>query len=168
MKWCQMLTCATQFCFLYNACFFGFEGLTEHQLYEFHVAAENKVGQGPWSDPSEPVMALEPGDAPTFTSSGLQNVKVVAPAEAVLGCSVNLGDPKSKVKWYYQGKEIMADKRVLIETEDQHVSLKITESKVKDSGEYSVALENKKGRVESKATLVVLGKYNFWLKGRIF
>ena len=34
------------------------KGLQEDTLYEFHVAAENKAGIGPFSDPSEPIKTL--------------------------------------------------------------------------------------------------------------
>lgn len=36
------------------------KGLNVDDLYEFRVAAENKAGVGPYSDPSEPVKAKEP------------------------------------------------------------------------------------------------------------
>lgn len=32
--------------------------LTEHQEYEFRVAAVNAAGQGPWSDPSENIKCI--------------------------------------------------------------------------------------------------------------
>ena len=34
-------------------------GLKENTVYEFHVAAENKVGAGPFCDPTAPVQAKE-------------------------------------------------------------------------------------------------------------
>ena len=34
--------------------------LKEGTTYEFRVAAQNKAGQGPFSDPSAPVVAKEP------------------------------------------------------------------------------------------------------------
>ena len=36
------------------------EGLIEGKTYEFQVAAVNKVGQGPFSEPSEPKLAKLP------------------------------------------------------------------------------------------------------------
>ncbi len=35
-------------------------GLQNGAEFEFHVAAENKAGLGPWSDPSQPVVIKEP------------------------------------------------------------------------------------------------------------
>ena len=36
------------------------KGLKEEQIYEFRVAAENKAGVGPASDPTAPVQVKEP------------------------------------------------------------------------------------------------------------
>ena len=36
------------------------KGLGERIEYEFHEAAQNKAGFGPWSDPSDPVTLKEP------------------------------------------------------------------------------------------------------------
>ena len=36
------------------------KGLKEEQIYEFRIAAENKAGVGPASDPTAPVQVKEP------------------------------------------------------------------------------------------------------------
>ena len=36
------------------------KGLKEEQIYEFRIAAENKAGVGPASDPTAPIQVKEP------------------------------------------------------------------------------------------------------------
>ena len=137
-------------------------GLQENMFYEFRVAAENKAGLGPYSLPSTPVQIKEPGSKPEVLDH-LNDVTVTSPEAAVLSCGVNLGEHKAKVTWYQNGKEL-TDSRADMTVKDGRVTLTLADTKVKDTADYKVVVDNKLSKVDSKCKLNVLCKFMlFWL-----
>ena len=88
----------------------------------------------------------------------LQDVSVTSPEVATLTCRVNVGEPRGKVTWVKNGEKLK-ESRAEMKQDGDHVTLTLTDSKVKDAAEYKVIVENKRGRVESTCTLDVLRKY---------
>ena len=79
------------------------EGLKEDTYYEFHVAAENRAGMGPFSDPSEPAKTPIVGDAPVLEDS-LKDVTVIAPETAAFECRLQAGEPEANIQWFKSSK----------------------------------------------------------------
>ena len=78
-------------------------GLNEDTYYEFRVAAENRAGMGPYSDPSEPAKTPIVGDAPVLEDS-LKDVTVVAPEMATFACGLHAGEPAAQISWLKSSK----------------------------------------------------------------
>ena len=125
-------------------------------MYEFRVAAVNKAGQSQYSLPNSPVEIREPGSKPEVTQHQ-SDVTVTSPEEAVLTCHVNAGEPRGKVTWLRNGKEVSDSRAEMGQSEDR-VTLTLKDTKITDSAEYKVVVENKRGRVESSCKLDVLRK----------
>ena len=136
----------------------SFLGLKEKTRYEFRVAAENKAGIGPYSDPSEPVVIKEPGDAPELME-GLTDLTVTSPETASLTCKMNVGKPQAKITWYKDGKELKVKDKVEMTIEGEVVTLHLKDTVVKDAGQYKIVAQNKLGKVDSKCELQVLSKF---------
>ena len=135
---------------------FVVKGLTEGTIYEFRVAAENKAGVGPASDPTAPVEAREViiGSPPKILED-LMDMLVVTPEEAHLECDIDLGDPKATLHWYKESKEVYDSKKYSISYKNETATLHIKETSVTDSGWYRCEAENKLGRVQTECTLTV-------------
>ena len=65
------------------------EKLRENTEYEFRVAAENRAGVGPYSDPSEPARTRIVGEAPVLVSA-LKDVTVTSPETASFECQLQV------------------------------------------------------------------------------
>ena len=66
-------------------------------------------------------------------------------------------DTPPAIGWKYEGKEIAETSNVGITSDKGVTTLKIRSAECKDSGKYSVRLENKHGSIESKCQLIVTG-----------
>lgn len=95
---------------------FTCKDLIEGNIYQYRVAAENKAGIGPFSDPTQPTELKEPtsnlhrifriirpnfvaGKAPSFTEK-LRDLTVALPRTPALECCVDYGDPKAEIRWF--------------------------------------------------------------------
>jgi titin len=131
--------------------------LQENTVYEFRVAAENKVGQGPYSDPSEPVKTPIVGDEPQLLQP-LSDVMVISPEVAVFEAKIDGGKPRAEITWYKGSKQIKADSRIDTSFEGDSAKLEIRKTEAADAGDYKVKAVNKVGEFTSEAALTVYGK----------
>lgn len=83
---------------------------------------------------------------------------MISPETATLSCTINLGDPKAKITWFKDGKELPVLDRIEMNIEGDSLTFNVTSSKVKDSGEYKLVAENKLGKITSKCQVEVLSK----------
>jgi len=131
-------------------------GLISGTVYEFRVAAENKAGVGPASDPTAPVKAAEPviGAAPALLKE-LRDLETIAPKDFKLECSITKGDPKIEIHWYKDNKEIYDGKKHLISYSNEVASLTVKHAELSDGGWYRCEASNKLGRVQTQCTVTV-------------
>ncbi|RUS90387.1 hypothetical protein EGW08_001882, partial [Elysia chlorotica] len=129
--------------------------LEDGTVYEFRVAAENKAGVGPFSQPSEPVTAANPvvGEAPTVLE-GLPDVAVTEGETVLLGCKIS-GEPAPTIKWLKDGREIAQDKRREMVYQDFVASLAVKDVQSKDAGSYTCQASNDLGTVNTSGVLEI-------------
>jgi len=97
------------------------------------------------------------GESPELVKP-LKDVIVVAPKSAVLECSINLGDPTAKVKFFKESKELYDGGKYETEIEGQHVKLVIKDTELSDGAKYRCEASNKLGLVKTEAKLTVHSK----------
>ncbi|GFS00827.1 titin [Elysia marginata] len=129
--------------------------LEEGTVYEFRVAAENKAGVGPFSQPSEPITAVDPvvGEAPTVLE-GLPDVAVTEGETALLGCKIS-GEPAPTIKWLKDGRELAEDKRHEMVYQDFVASLAVKDVQAKDAGTFTCQASNDLGTVNTSGVLEI-------------
>lgn len=139
---------------------FSVQNLIEGLEYEFRVKCENLGGESEWSEISEPITPKSdvPIQAPHFKEE-LRNLNVRYQSNATLVCKVT-GHPKPIVKWYRQGKEIIADglKYRIQEFKGGYHQLIIASVTDDDATVYQVRATNQGGSVSGTASLEVEGK----------
>lgn len=72
---------------------------------------------------------------------------------------ITAGDPKAKITWYFNDKEIRLNKRIKATYENDEAVLTISDAEVKDAGWYRCEASNKLGRVETQCSLTVYSKH---------
>lgn len=99
--------------------------------------------------------------APTLLTK-IQDIKC-SKADTVSLSVQYISDTPPAISWKYEGKEVTESDNVSVTSEKGVTTLKINCATCKDSGCYSVRLENKHGSVESTCHLIVTGMYNEFL-----
>ena len=106
-------------------------------------------------------MFLPTVGTPPELGEPLKDQVVVSPTTAKLSCTIPRGDPEAKITWYKNGRELTADKRIVMSAVEADVSLTINDSVPNDAANYRVEAANKLGRVETACNLDVHCK---WMK----
>ena len=102
-------------------------------------------------------LLLAPVGDPPEVVRPLKDVTAVAPKSAVLECSINLGDPEAKVKFFKDAKEVYGGGKYDVEVVGQRVTLTIGGLELGDAGRYRCEAANKLGTVKTEAKLTVHG-----------
>lgn len=72
-----------------------------------------------------------------------------------------LGEPEPVATWIFKENELQKGDRTNIENTDHHTEFSLSNAKRKDSGMYTLRVENRNGKDEETVELVVLGSHLF-------
>ncbi|XP_042144930.1 CAVP-target protein [Ixodes scapularis] len=125
--------------------------------YSFRVSAENEVGMGKWSKPSEPMVIIRKVasmTAPEFTKE-LSDCDVLVDNDATFTCKF-IGIPTPEITWYKSGHEIYDSGRTEIDTTLATSSLLLRKVRLEDKGKIECQALNNAGLKTTSAKLTVL------------
>ncbi|KAF0299363.1 Twitchin [Amphibalanus amphitrite] len=132
--------------------------LTEGQEYEFRVAAKNAAGQGPWSNPSDPIKAQAPPSAPKITSDlAIRDMTVMAGEPFTITVPFT-ASPRPRPSWTVGGEEVVQDERIKFETSDTTTIFHNKRAKRSDQGSYTIRLSNSEGYDTATCRVQVVDK----------
>jgi len=94
------------------------------------------------------------GAAPKLVED-LSDATLLAAETATLSCRISAGDPAAELRWYRDGKEIHAGKRLELTRDGDVAALTIASAEPADSAVYRCEAANKLGKVATEARLVV-------------
>ncbi|XP_022053891.2 titin-like [Acanthochromis polyacanthus] len=135
-------------------------GLTEGEQYDFRVIAKNsaELFSGP-SETTGPVTVQHDVEPPKITVEDKFRQAVVVKAGELLRIDADIsGRPNPTVFWLKNGRNIGTKGRVEIAATKTHTSLLIRESVRKDSGQYTLTLQNTGGTTSKTVTCKVLDR----------
>jgi len=88
----------------------------------------------------------------------LKDIKATAQSTATLTCELDLGEPKSSVKWYKESRELYEGKKHAMSYSANKAKLDISQCELGDTAIYRVEADNRHGRVMSEAKIFVQGE----------
>ncbi|KAM9376089.1 titin-like [Pholidichthys leucotaenia] len=139
---------------------FEVTGLTEGGQYDFHVIAKNSAEL--FSAPSEatgPVTVQHDVEPLKITLEDKFRQVVVVKAGDLLKIDADIsGRPNPTVFWLKNGRNVCSKGRVEIAATNRHTSLVIRESVRKDSGQYTLTVQNTAGKISKTVTCKVLDR----------
>ncbi|CAB1423098.1 unnamed protein product [Pleuronectes platessa] len=135
-------------------------GLTEGEQYDFRVIAKNSADL--FSSPSEttgPVTVQHDVEPPKIILDEKLRQVVIVKAGDLLRIDAEIsGRPNPTVFWLKNGRNIGTKGRIEITATKTHTSLLIRESVRKDSGQYSLTLQNTGGTTSKDIACKVLDR----------
>lgn len=140
--------------------FLDVTGLTEDEQYDFRVTAKNAAEL--LSAPSEttgPVTVQHDVESPKITMEDKFRQVVVVKAGDLLRIDADIyGRPNPTVFWLKNGRNIGSKGRIEMTATKTHTSLLIRECVRKDSGQYTLTLQNPGGTISKMITCKVLDR----------
>uniref|UniRef100_A0A8C3BMQ5 Titin n=1 Tax=Cairina moschata TaxID=8855 RepID=A0A8C3BMQ5_CAIMO len=128
-------------------------GLTSGSEYVFRVRSINKIGVSEPSDTSEPQVAKEREEEPTFDiDSEMRKTLIVKAGESFTMTVPFRGKPVPNVTWNKPDTDLRT--RASIDISDNRTSLTIEKATRNDSGKYTLTLQN----ILNTATLTLVVK----------
>jgi hypothetical protein len=94
--------------------------------------------------------------------TALSDTKVTGGRDVTLRCEIRAGEPRASCRWFKDAKEIYGGSRkhTLAYTDD-FATLTIHGAELADAATYRCEADNKVGRVDTQATLTVMGTLCF-------
>ncbi|XP_068168832.1 titin-like isoform X2 [Antennarius striatus] len=135
-------------------------GLTEGEVYDFRVTAKNAAElYSPPSGTTGPVTVQHDVKPPTIIMEDKFRQAVVVKAGELLQIDADIcGRPNPTVFWLKNGRNIGNKGRVDITASNTHTSLLIRQSARKDSGQYTLTVQNTGGTTFKSITCKVLDR----------
>ncbi|XP_059156398.1 twitchin-like isoform X4 [Physella acuta] len=131
--------------------------LSEGEEYQFRVRADNVVGPGEPSKPTNSLKIEDQPEKPKLNTSGLKDINVKAGQEFTIKIPFT-GTPKPTAKWTLNGENVADPPRITMTLTDDYAILHCAKAKREDSGKYEVALKNDEGSDIAKVNVNVLDK----------
>ena len=90
--------------------------------------------------------------------SGLKETKSVAGKTATLRCEIEPGQPRAKLTWYKDARELYEGKKYSMSYTGSTAQLEVLQADMADTSVYRVEADNKVGRVETEGKLIIQGR----------
>lgn len=100
------------------------------------------------------------GQKPKITRELTDSIVTVM-GTATMSCEIDFGEPKGKVTWYKDAREVYQGKKYNMMVSKNEAKLEILQADLSDTSVYRIEVDNKLGRVESEAKLTVQGMFFF-------
>ena len=140
--------------------YYDVTGLTENSQYDFRVIAKNAAGL--FSEPSDTTGSItvkDDVDPPRIMMDVKFRDTVVVKSGEALKINADLaGRPAPVVSWTKDGKEIELRARIQILSTETSTSVIVKDCIRKDSGQYTLTLQNIAGTVTMPVNCVILDK----------
>lgn len=141
-----------------GTCILSISNLSANDAGEYRVIATNELG----TSTSNAILTVL--SKPEIID-GLEDLEINEGSPIKLKIRIK-AYPQPDVKWYYNGEEIIPDKRFIKSSQNSNgeCTLEILKASISDSGEYSVEAKNEIGEAESHALVSVRTKSNIILQ----
>ncbi|XP_055900297.1 twitchin-like isoform X6 [Biomphalaria glabrata] len=131
--------------------------LKEGEEYQFRVRADNAVGAGEPSKPTNSIIAADQPEKPKLNPTGLKDINVKAGQEFTIKVPFS-GTPKPTAKWTLNGEGVADPPRITMTLTDDHAILHCAKAKRDNTGKYELTLKNDEGTDTMKINVNVLDK----------
>ncbi|XP_042144924.1 twitchin [Ixodes scapularis] len=137
--------------------------------YSFRVSAENEVGMGKWSKPSEPIVIIRKAPPKLTGSPTYKDGLMFDSGETVRVKLSYTGHPPPDFTWRRNGEIVVFDgssATMLVDRDDQTVLLKLVDADPNHRGMYTLEATNEHGSDQFSVAVMITGKMNneLWMK----
>ena len=138
--------------------------LIEGRQYEFRIFAQNEAGLSKESSASQQVKVIDPKAAvPPNITRPLRNANCIQNHNAQFSTTIT-GSPKPTITWYKGAREITNGARYHIYSDGDTYNLTINDIFGEDADEYVCRAVNKAGIKSTRAELIIMSMYLYYIK----
>ena len=103
------------------------------------------------------VILISVGTAPKVIEI-LKETTVISGEDATLTCKIAPGDPVASITWHCEERELRSSPKYVVSYDNQVATLVVKNADLNDVAKYRCEAENKIGRCETQAKLIVHSK----------
>ncbi|ERL85176.1 hypothetical protein D910_02598 [Dendroctonus ponderosae] len=134
------------------------ENLKENQVYQFRVRAHNKAGPSVPSEPTDNHLCKHKNLKPRIDRETFKSITIKAGRTHKWAVDF-MGEPPPEVKWVWRDNiPLTNSERIKIENAEYHTDFTLLNAVRKDTGKYTLIIENVNGKDQETVELTVLSK----------
>lgn len=134
------------------------ENLKEKMVYQFRVRAHNKAGKGEPSDETDNHICKHRNLKPRIDRSTFSSIIIKAGRSHKWSVDIS-GEPPPTITWMWRDSiPLVNTERIKIENQEYHTDFSVSSAVRRDSGKYTLLVENCNGKDQETVELTVLGK----------